>query len=76
VTWAELARRAAELAGLDPALVEGRPTAALGLAAPRPPYSVLGSARGVLLPPLEDALARYFEERGIPSAPVEVVAAG
>ncbi|MEW5930668.1 MAG: family 1 glycosylhydrolase [Gemmatimonadota bacterium] len=70
VTWAELARRAAALAGLDPARVEGRPTAALGLPAPRPLYGVLGSARGVLLPPLEDALARYFEERGAP-APAE-----
>lgn len=68
VTWAELARRAAELAGLDPGLVDGRPTAALGLAAARPPFSVLGSARGVLLPSLEDALARYFDERGAPSA--------
>jgi dTDP-4-dehydrorhamnose reductase len=71
VTWADLARRAAELAGLDPGLVEGRPTAALELAAPRPPYSVLGSGRGVLLPPLDDALARYFEERGAPSAAEE-----
>ncbi len=71
VTWADLARRAAELAGLDPALVEGRPVAALGLAAPRPLRSVLGSARGVLLPPLEDALARYFAERGAPSAAEE-----
>jgi len=71
VTWADLARRAAELAALDPALVEGRPTAALGLAAPRPPYAVLGSGRGVLLPPLEDALARYFEERGAQSAAEE-----
>ncbi|HEV2735255.1 MAG TPA: family 1 glycosylhydrolase, partial [Longimicrobiaceae bacterium] len=62
VTWAELARRGAELAGLDPARVEGRPTAALGLAAPRPLRSVLGSGRGALLPPLDDALARYFEE--------------
>lgn len=74
VTWAELARRAAERAGLDPERVEAHPTAELGLAAPRPRYSVLGSERGVLLPPLEDALARYFEERGTPSAPSESAA--
>src|SRR5947208_849537 len=43
ITWADLARRAAELAGLDASGVVGRPTAALGLAAPRPLWSVLGS---------------------------------
>lgn len=68
VTWAELARTAAAMAGLDPGAVEGRPTAGLGLAAPRPLYSALASGRGTLLPPLEDALARYFAER--PAAPV------
>ena len=34
-------------------------TAELGLRAPRPRYSALGSERGVLLPELDDALARY-----------------
>jgi RmlD substrate binding domain len=60
ITWADLARRAAELAGLDPAGVVGRPTAALGLAARRPLWSVLGSERGTLLPSLDDALGRYL----------------
>ncbi len=60
VTWADLARRGAEMAGLDPAGVEGRPTSALGLAAPRPLWSVLGSERGTLLPSLDDALGRYL----------------
>jgi dTDP-4-dehydrorhamnose reductase len=50
ITWAGLARRAAELAGLDPAGVEGVPTAALGLAAERPAYSALGSERGRVAP--------------------------
>lgn len=63
ITWAELARLAARRAGLDPQLVEARPTAFLQLAAPRPLYSVLGSERGHLLPTLEDALARYLNER-------------
>ncbi|HVF56463.1 MAG TPA: family 1 glycosylhydrolase [Pyrinomonadaceae bacterium] len=63
ITWAELARRAAELAGLDARGVVARPTRALGLTAARPAYSVLSSERGVLLPPFEDALARYAQER-------------
>jgi dTDP-4-dehydrorhamnose reductase len=58
-TWAELARSAAEAAGLDAALVEGRPLTDLRLPAPRPRYSVLGSERGTILPPLEDALHRF-----------------
>jgi dTDP-4-dehydrorhamnose reductase len=60
-TWADFLRRAAERAGLDAAGVEDCPGAALGHAAPRPRYSVLGSERdgGSPLPPLDDALARY-----------------
>ena len=78
ITWADFARRAAELAGLDPDAVEARPTAALALAAPRPLYSALGSERGSLLPSWEDALGRYFREcqagcAGAPS-PVDGVA--
>lgn len=63
ITWAELARLAARRAGLDPQLVEARPTVFLQLAAPRPLYSVLASERGQLLPTLEDALERYLSER-------------
>jgi dTDP-4-dehydrorhamnose reductase len=63
VTWAELARRAARLAGLDAGLVRGRPTRELGLAAPRPAYSALASERGALMKTLEEALACYVRER-------------
>jgi dTDP-4-dehydrorhamnose reductase len=62
VTWADLARLAAGLAGLDAGLVNARSTHTLGLAAPRPVYSALGSERGALLPPLEDALSRYMRD--------------
>jgi dTDP-4-dehydrorhamnose reductase len=62
ITWADLARRAAHLAGLNSSLVEARPMESFGLAAPRPRYSVLSSERGSLLPPLEHALFRYIEE--------------
>ena len=64
ITWAELARLAANLASLDASFIEARPTKELGLIAPRPLYSVLGSERGAsLLPPLENALSRYLHER-------------
>ena len=61
-TWASLARQAAEMVGLDDTLVEGSPMKRLGLPAARPPYTVLGSERGVLLPSLDDALCRYIGE--------------
>ncbi|HWT02238.1 MAG TPA: family 1 glycosylhydrolase [Pyrinomonadaceae bacterium] len=62
VTWADFARRAAALAGLDAGLVEGCTTESLKLAAARPLYSVLGSERGALLPALDHALSRYVGE--------------
>jgi len=62
IAWADLARLAAQQAGLDATRVYPVPTHTLGLAALRPPYSVLGSERGMLLPSLENAIARYFHE--------------
>lgn len=62
LTWAELARRVAVLQGSNPHMIDARPAAQMGYAAPRPPYSVLGSERGQLLPALEDALDRYWRE--------------
>jgi dTDP-4-dehydrorhamnose reductase len=69
VTWAELARLAAHGAGLDATLIEARPAASLypSSGAPRPAYSALGSERGALLAPLDEALSRYLLERGISS---------
>lgn len=62
ITWADLARRAAELANINAGYVQSCSTEALGLPARRPRYSVLGSERGIILPPLDDALARYLRE--------------
>lgn len=62
-SWVDLARRACEQAGLDGSRVEPASGAELGQRAPRPPFCALGSARGVLLPTLDDALRRYFEDR-------------
>ncbi|HEY9833085.1 MAG TPA: SDR family oxidoreductase, partial [Stenomitos sp.] len=63
IAWAELARMAAAMADVDASRIEARPTRELGLTAPRPTYSVLGSERGVLLPSLDHAMSRYFDER-------------
>ena len=60
VSWAEFARQAADRAGLDSSLVVAQPSHELGLTAPRPRYSALGSERGTLMPPLDDALTRYL----------------
>ncbi|HEX8603785.1 MAG TPA: dTDP-4-dehydrorhamnose reductase, partial [Pseudoduganella sp.] len=61
VSWAELARRACTLAGLDEALIDAQPATALEGHAPQPRYSALGSERGTLLPTLDDALQRYLK---------------
>ncbi|MDB6171472.1 MAG: dTDP-4-dehydrorhamnose reductase [Chthoniobacteraceae bacterium] len=77
VSWAELARTAARIAGFDPALVHGVTLAELNLLAPRPLWSALGSERGQLLSGWEGALHRYFQDRatGRPMSPREPAAA-
>ena len=59
VTWAQLARLAAEAAGIDADQVKELPAEQLDFVAARPPYCALGTERGVLMPPLTDALDRY-----------------
>lgn len=63
MTWAAFAQAAAREHGLDDQLVIPTPCTALGQCAQRPTFCVLGSARGLLLPRLEDALARYHGAR-------------
>lgn len=63
IAWADLAQFVAKQADLDATRIHAVSTQALGLLAPRPPYSVLSSERGVLLPSLENAISRYFRER-------------
>jgi dTDP-4-dehydrorhamnose reductase len=62
LSWADLARRAAELAGITSGEVEARPLHTLGFTASRPRYSALGSERGQMLASVDDALERYFAE--------------
>jgi dTDP-4-dehydrorhamnose reductase len=59
VSWADLARRAAAAAGLDQGGIEERNWDSFGQPASRPRNSALASERGQLLPPLDDALARF-----------------
>jgi dTDP-4-dehydrorhamnose reductase len=63
ITWANLARKVSDKAGLDTDLVEGQPMYMLNWKAPRPNYSVLKSEKGIVLPTLDNALMRYFQER-------------
>jgi dTDP-4-dehydrorhamnose reductase len=63
VTWEEFARAAARMAGISDAGIVPEPLDAQALPATRPYYSVLGSERAVLAPPLDHALARYFRHR-------------
>ena len=64
LSWADLGRMAADVAGLDAGLIEARTAVSFGWSAARPSYSALGSERGTLLPPLETALACYWREGG------------
>jgi dTDP-4-dehydrorhamnose reductase len=59
VSWAEFARRIAEAAGFDPALVRPVPAAVFGWAAPRPAQAALATERGALMPSLDHAIARF-----------------
>src|SRR5207244_622159 len=63
VSWAELAQKAADAAGIDARSLEAVPGAELGFTAARPSRVPLHSERGLLLPALDNALARYLELR-------------
>jgi dTDP-4-dehydrorhamnose reductase len=60
VSWADLARRACAIAGVGTRSLRAIDAASLPMAAPRPANSALHSERAVLLPPLDDALARFI----------------
>jgi dTDP-4-dehydrorhamnose reductase len=62
MSWADVVRAGAVAAGLNAALVVSRPMRVLGLRAQRPAYSALGSTRGLLLPSIGDAIARYTRD--------------
>jgi dTDP-4-dehydrorhamnose reductase len=59
VSWARFAEQGARRANVGSRTLRAVPRDTIGWVAARPAYSVLGSERAVLLPPLESALARY-----------------
>jgi dTDP-4-dehydrorhamnose reductase len=73
LSWFALMRRAGAHAGIDAAKLRACPFAQLPHAAQRPAFSPLYTEKEVLLPPLEDALARYVQHR---VRPVEQDSAG
>lgn len=60
ITWADLALKACDMAGIDAGRLEARGSAHLDYLAPRPIYSALHSQRERLLPTLDDAMERYL----------------
>jgi dTDP-4-dehydrorhamnose reductase len=62
MSWHELARRAARLAGVAEHGLQPRACREFALAAPRPAFSALATERGLALPELEDALGRYVSQ--------------
>ncbi len=62
LTWSRFGQEVADRLGLDGRLLHAAPARRLGLAARRPARVVLGSRRGLMLPPLEDALERFCSE--------------
>jgi len=59
VSWAQFARLVAGAMDLDAGLIAGVPAASFGWPAARPAYAALGTERGQIMPPLENAIARY-----------------
>jgi dTDP-4-dehydrorhamnose reductase len=61
ITHADFVRAIVRGASLPVERVQGVRAAEIGWLAPRPHYSVLGSSRGLLMPPLDQAIAHYLE---------------
>jgi len=64
ITWADLAFKIADMAGLDRSLIRAVPSIELNLKAKRPKNNILLSEKGVVMPALESALQRYLEATG------------
>jgi dTDP-4-dehydrorhamnose reductase len=71
ITWADFAYETANRFGLDNSFINAVPLQDLKYPAKRPYYSVLGSEKGCLLPTLENAMQRFFDEKQIQLSTVE-----
>lgn len=58
--WIEFAREIARRTGHDTNLIHSPAIRSVSLRAPRPLYGILGSEKGIFLPPLTQALDHYF----------------
>jgi dTDP-4-dehydrorhamnose reductase len=67
LSWLDFARLGAARAGLDASHLVPQSLDEARLAAPRPRWSVLGTARGVLLGEVENAICHYLGTRGAPA---------
>ena len=63
LSWAAFGLRLATACGLDTSEISPVTGASLNRPAPRPAFSALASARGALLPSLEDAIERFARVR-------------
>jgi dTDP-4-dehydrorhamnose reductase len=70
ISWTELARRVVEELGGDRDLVVEATPQELGRLAQRPPYSVLASERGSIMPTLDESLERIFHDRAVAMAAI------
>jgi len=62
LTWADFACEIADRFGLNRKYIQAVNNEEMNYAAKRPLYSVLTSSRGIMLPPIADALKRYTQE--------------
>jgi dTDP-4-dehydrorhamnose reductase len=67
LSWFDFARLGAERAGLDSSHLVPQSLDEARLPAARPRWSVLGTARGVLLGQVENAICHYLATRGAPA---------
>ena len=61
LSWSEFAVKIAVMAGYDASLIEPVNIANMKLKATRPSYSVLKSKKGIIMPSIDNALYRFFE---------------
>jgi dTDP-4-dehydrorhamnose reductase len=64
-TWSELAYEVATKWRLNNIFINSMPAREISLQAQRPAYSVLKSEKGIILPGLDNALQRFYNERKI-----------
>ena len=77
VSWAHFARMICARLDLNPAMIQAKPAAAMGWKARRPRNCALGTARGVMLTPLDAALEVYaaaVHHRGVEPRPLAMAA--